>query len=615
MESNIDQLINPQVSESSLVRFGDATDANVPRLNYSVPLPGSFAAKHYIETDFFNNQVPWTPAARTGTNMVRLLTEYLETRRVDPDIPPPLIQDIALLPNLATTRDAGSSVSIPSEPHHEIENRPTIGFINRPVVESVESSSTIDSMRVESSNNDNSEDIFLQYDGSLIPMKELAKAVENNMVPMFYHTFGGTLKMDYAIEAQSEEDANPGFFIVEHYRTSSIFGDYGAGRTVGVFSLMPGEETTLYIRDWRRTEQRIKEASSVFDSFSEEAANEYESDMERENSNSLTHNRSRSIHRKYRAAGEAGYNGRKIKAKASFEGEWSNNLDASSARESISKNVAKVNKKHAAKASSKRDTEVTQEIEKTEEQEFERITERKIKNTNLSRTLNIVTRELNQEFTTFLSLIDVSIAFVNDRNTVEIFQIHEIDDMLDKYVADVSTGGLADPNSPFGGQTPKQFIKDQLLRQINEVYDFRGIRHELLEVVQVNGDEEIARPIAERFELENAYIRVKRNRTINEQNPFYPEGGVPVDGIVLDQSTYTIKTSAVIIDALLGHGIALDNYALGMQQETLREKQLTNQKVELALELINSGNEESLNAYRSIFGSVDQELLERIVES
>lgn len=39
----------------------------------------------------------------------------------------------------------------------------------------------------------------------------------------------------------------PTFLIVEEYRLSNFLGQYGAGRTVKTFSLLPGESTTISV--------------------------------------------------------------------------------------------------------------------------------------------------------------------------------------------------------------------------------------------------------------------------------------------------------------------------------------------------------------------------------
>lgn len=43
----------------------------------------------------------------------------------------------------------------------------------------------------------------------------------------------------------------PYFAIVEEYTTCSYLGDYGAGRTIKTFSLLPGEKTTITVRTYK----------------------------------------------------------------------------------------------------------------------------------------------------------------------------------------------------------------------------------------------------------------------------------------------------------------------------------------------------------------------------
>jgi hypothetical protein len=330
--------------------------------------------------------------------------------------------------------------------------------------------------------------------------------------------------------------------------------------------------------------------------------------MQAETTNTESESDLKKWHSRYSGSGEIGL-GKIVRTR--HEGELVRDHDQTSARETVAKSAAKVTRKHASKASSKRDSEVTQELETSVEAETEQITERKIRNTNLSRTLNIVTRELNQEFTTWFALVDVTVAFVNDLGVMDVYQVHEIDRMIERYIRSTSTGGVAVPG-PFGAVSPRTFVRRLLVDEINSVYDFRGTRHDFLEEVVVTGDtEEVFRPGAAPAGADR-YLRVRRARTADRINPFYEPGDVPVDGIVLDMSSNTIRTAAVVIDSLLGHGLALDNYALGLQQEALREKQVQNRKVELALDLIEAGDTTALEAYRQLFGSVDSELLRQI---
>ena len=449
--------------------------------------------------------------------------------------------------------------------------------------------------------------LSLRFGALEVEIDQIVAEAEFGRVPVIYQRFGGDFDLTFVPEPDKPEKANPRFVIIEHYRLSSLFGDYGAGKTLGTFSLMPGEETTIYLRTFRRSEVTSKAASSIFDSFTTEAADEFETDLQTETTNTESNTSSKTLESKYKGSGEINIG----IAKTSHSGERNSVREASSARESVAKNVAKTTTKHASKASSQRDIEVTQELEQTEEQEFERIVERSIKNTNLSRTLNIVTRELNQEFSTYFALYDVTVAFVNDLGAFEVFQVHQIEDMIEKYIEETQTGGLVAPG-PFGAVTPRTFLRQRLIEQINVVYDYQGTRHEFLEEVILDSEEEQVVAVGTAPAAANSYRRIKRPRGAGAPNPFYDPGEVPVDGVVMNTSTHTVRTPAVIIDALLGHGVALDNYALGLQQETLRERQLENQKTELALSLIDSNDAERLEQFRALFGGADRELLRQV---
>lgn len=61
IELDLKPLVGMQESPSTLVRFEDDTDKHAPRLSYSVPLPGSFEGRYYMQIAFAN--LPWKKAA------------------------------------------------------------------------------------------------------------------------------------------------------------------------------------------------------------------------------------------------------------------------------------------------------------------------------------------------------------------------------------------------------------------------------------------------------------------------------------------------------------------------------------------------------------------------
>lgn len=204
-----------------------------------------------------------------------------------------------------------------------------------------------------------------------------------------------------------------------------------------------------------------------------------------------------------------------------------------------------------------------------------------------------------------MALIDVTVAFVNDRNVFDEVPIYQLDELLLRYLQPppsapsggiAGPGGIAQPGS--GSVSDYTKVKLALIEQMQRVFDYQGKEKKFVEE-------------AEGFDGRK-YLRVVRESDPDNPNPHYPDGSVPVEGIVMDKSKHTVRTDSVIIDSLLGHGVALDNYALGLQQETLRQQQLENKKIELALGLIDEGDADKLEAYRSLFGSVDKELLKQV---
>jgi hypothetical protein len=123
---------------------------------------------------------------------------------------------------------------------------------------------------------------YLVVNNARVAISLVKEHVKRGEALFFRTTFSGKTEPRFAKVAQSDAEAKPRFVIVHHYRLTSLFGDYGAGKTVRTYSLWPGEETTLYVRSWRSTEERRKSASSVFDSYSTEAAEDFEQAYNRE---------------------------------------------------------------------------------------------------------------------------------------------------------------------------------------------------------------------------------------------------------------------------------------------------------------------------------------------
>ena len=79
-------------------------------------------------------------------------------------------------------------------------------------------------------------------------------------------------------------EPDPRLFLVETLRMTSYLGDYGAGRIVKTFTLLPGEVTKISVKTFRQRESTRKEASSVLDSLTQESATDLEKSLMTEQS-------------------------------------------------------------------------------------------------------------------------------------------------------------------------------------------------------------------------------------------------------------------------------------------------------------------------------------------
>lgn len=192
---------------------------------------------------------------------------------------------------------------------------------------------------------------------------------------------------------------------------------------------MPGERTTINVRTFRKTEEERKEASSILDSFTDESAKDFESTIENEATSKEKFEKC--IEYEANANASAGWSWASLKVSASARmGSRTN-----AAREDLAKNAASATNKHAQKASAKREVQVDTSYEARETVEQEKSVEREIENINVSRTLNFTFRQMNQQFVTICSLVDVRVGFFNgfaaSRDEVT---LPELDRLLETYV-------------------------------------------------------------------------------------------------------------------------------------------------------------------------------------
>lgn len=352
--------------------------------------------------------------------------------------------------------------------------------------------------------------------------------------------------------------------LVESYRLSSYLGGYGAGRTIKTFSLLPGEKTKISIKTYTKTESDAKSASSILDSFTQESSDDFELSMGKEQSDKKNYNES--FNYKVDASASASWGW----GKASISGGVSGGTN--SAREEFAKNISNAAQKHAARASAKRDVQINTSYEVKEESGEETSVERVIENINVSRTLNFVFRQMNQEFITLLHLVDVRVGFYQvlevqgqsqPQNTYKEVTLPELDSLLEEAIV----------------PEKRAEVRTDIIRQLSNIFDYKDQRHQFVQ------EEPMRDPNGQIIPL-SQYLRVRKDYTSTYKDEATGTE-ITVPGIILDASKYVLRTEGIIVEALLGQGDALDSYSHGLQDAAVREKNLANKKMSVELEKAN----------------------------
>ncbi len=372
--------------------------------------------------------------------------------------------------------------------------------------------------------------------------------------------------------------------LVESYRLSSYLGGYGAGRTIKTFSLLPGEKTKISIKTYTKTEADAKSASSILDSFTQESSDDFERSMGKEQSNKKNYDESFNYKVEATASASWGW------GSASVSGGVSGGTN--SAREEFAKNISNATQKHAARASAKRDVQINTSYEVKESTGEETSVERVIENINVSRTLNFVFRQMNQEFITILHLVDVRIGFfkvvqvqgqTQPQYTYKEVTLPELDALLEEVIV----------------PEKRAEVRADIIRQLSNIFDYKDRRHQFVQEEPMRDHNGQIIPLSQYLRVRKDYVSNYLDEATGTQ--------IKVPGIILDASKYVLRTEGVIVEALLGQGDALDAYSHGLQDAAVREKNLANekalldnQKAQLALQIIQTNDADAAKLYAQL---------------
>lgn len=339
----------------------------------------------------------------------------------------------------------------------------------------------------------------------------------------------------------------PYFAVMEQYTTCSYLGDYGAGRTIKTFSLLPGEKTTINVRTYKDMSATKSHSENVLDIFSESSTNELEKLIEEEtNKASNTTVGATSTSSQTRSGNVGGNAGVSLFGIISFGASGgyesgSSTSNSSSVSATRASNVRTVNSaldKHISSSNSNRQIDVTTTTGQASTEGEETTTLRELQNINKSRTLNFAFRQLLQQYVTITYLSNIKIAFCNGyEESLRVVDVEELDKLLEDTIQ-------------------PEYIEEvcnTILKPYCTVFNYKDEPIQFIEKMTYNFGECLG------LNEEEIFWRIRKDLEDTYQ---HGDGGleIKVNGPILKVKTHTLKTSSVVTDAFLGQGEALDCY-------------------------------------------------------
>ncbi|MFC0682802.1 hypothetical protein ACFFGH_33640 [Lysobacter korlensis] len=352
----------------------------------------------------------------------------------------------------------------------------------------------------------------------------------------------------------------PRLALVETWELRSFLGDYGLGRTLQTFSLLPGERTTITVHTWRTEAATREDATSIFDSSDTAAQTRFTDALQRASGTASQESGGWGVSVSTSVSAGASFFGL-VSASASVSAGFAANHQESSQRfssrasQSASEHASQVNNSRRQAVESTSATQTAAGVETT--------TVREIANTNLRRVLNFVFRELNQSYDTYVVLRDIQVAFYNgNAGSAEIVPLPELGRLLEKHVKEPSRDRVAQQLLTLAAQRFDAFSEVVTTLQVGR--NPRGIKYDWQDA-ELDDDGLVAGPWL------GPDVRWRFKQEPLSHDP--AEGSPSIPGVIMDKSAVTLRTDNLVVEALLGQADALDPYASSVQALDLMDRQ------------------------------------------
>lgn len=412
-----------------------------------------------------------------------------------------------------------------------------------------------------------------------VTVDDIVDKIKKGFKPVLRRNIFGTVQLIFISRPRKP---TPKITITLKLKMCSYLGDYGAGRTIKTFSLLPGEKTTISIRNWDYNETTKKEASSVLDSLSESSANELQTIINNEFSNTISTGTSQTSGNDFNGGINATIP--VVDIGVSAGGGFSNSNTFSSAVEMAVSTLVGSTSTQVSKADSLRQVEINTETTSISASEREESIVRILENINKSRVLNFVFRQLLQEYFTITYLEDVAITYSTGyKEDYKSVNLAGLEGLLNQVI----------PN-----QDDRIKVLGLIINRLSNIVDYTGTKHSFIECVEEELSSDLECSCLPPIPAEKTcYLRKKKglSQTYKDKT---------VDGIILNVTHRIVRTPALVVDALLGQGEALDCYNMHLQDESVKEAQLHNIALQQQIGIIDniSNNQKKAELYKKVFG-------------
>jgi hypothetical protein len=328
-----------------------------------------------------------------------------------------------------------------------------------------------------------------------------------------------------AMEAAASKLAtalHPQLFLVETYRLTSLKTAQGKGASVSSVPLLPGEEKTFEIRTSFKTTSDVTSTTTVMESQDTVVANNFNDHVKDSSTNSgSTDSADYHMDANFHGDASVGIGSGEVNAQLGVKG------GSNEVRSDFGKAVENSVDKQIGQTSASRRQSVNDSASHTStDVQTDTVSTDKVKNPNPTHTVTVLWFQLLDQYTSFLSLVDVGVAFkTTDVSLNQQVALHDLDKLLNEVVDPAKVSRI------------RQAIKGEL----EVILDFEDEVRNIVEEVPFGPNHTLLRL---RQNLQSTYV-LKDGDGNAVRN-------IHVDGVLLKAMTKVIPSRQMVNDLLVG---------------------------------------------------------------